>query len=91
MQGFTHNPKSLAVKVTLSDEICRSTCQKQNKPDLHGLLSNRLIKMSLKTLPLLFINLGGEMVYILDQRLRAQNIPDEKAKKGVVFRQYFSV
>ncbi|KAL3882260.1 hypothetical protein ACJMK2_028622 [Sinanodonta woodiana] len=37
--------------------------------------------MSLKTLPLLFINLGGEMVYILDQRLRAQNIPDEKAKK----------
>lgn len=37
--------------------------------------------MSQKTLPLLFINLGGEMVYILDQRLRAQNIPDEKAKK----------
>ena len=24
------------------------------------------------------------MVYILDQRLRAQNIPDEKAKKGEV-------
>lgn len=37
--------------------------------------------MSLKTLPILFLNLGGEMVYILDQRLRAQNIPDEKAKK----------
>lgn len=37
--------------------------------------------MSLKTLPLLFINLGGEMMYILDQRLRAQNIPEEKAKK----------
>ncbi|WAR08115.1 OSCP1-like protein, partial [Mya arenaria] len=37
--------------------------------------------MSQKTLPLLFINLGGEMVYILDQRLRAQNIPEEKAKK----------
>ncbi|KAJ8314695.1 hypothetical protein KUTeg_006845 [Tegillarca granosa] len=39
------------------------------------------LKMSFKTLPLLFINLGGEMVYILDQRLRAQNIPDEKSKK----------
>jgi hypothetical protein len=38
--------------------------------------------MSCKTLPLLFINLGGEMIYILDQRLRAQNIADEKAKKG---------
>ena len=37
--------------------------------------------MSCKTLPLLFINLGGEMIYILDQRLRAQNIADEKAKK----------
>lgn len=38
--------------------------------------------MSQQTLPLLFINLGGEMVYILDQRLRAQNVSDEKAKKG---------
>ncbi|XP_074653497.1 protein OSCP1-like [Tubulanus polymorphus] len=37
--------------------------------------------MSLKTLPLLFINLGGEMMYILDQRLRAQNIPGEKATR----------
>ena len=56
----------------------------KNRPDLLGLLSNHFKRMSLKTLPLLFINLGGEMVYILDQRLRAQNIPDEKAKKGVV-------
>ncbi|CAG6014717.1 unnamed protein product [Menidia menidia] len=37
--------------------------------------------MSARTLPLLFINLGGEMLYILDQRLRAQNIPADKAKK----------
>ncbi|KAL8619017.1 hypothetical protein ACOMHN_020715 [Nucella lapillus] len=37
--------------------------------------------MSLKTLPLLFINLGGEMMYILDQRLRAQSIAQEKAQK----------
>lgn len=37
--------------------------------------------MSLKTLPILFLNLGGEMVYILDQRLRAQNIPAEKGRK----------
>lgn len=37
--------------------------------------------MSSRTLPLLFINLGGEMLYILDQRLRAQNIPPDKAKK----------
>ena len=40
--------------------------------------------MSLRTLPILFLNLGGEMLYILDQRLRAQSIPDEKARKGKV-------
>ncbi|XP_029928584.1 protein OSCP1 isoform X1 [Myripristis murdjan] len=40
--------------------------------------------MSSRTLPLLFINLGGEMLYILDQRLRAQNIPADKAKKDPV-------
>ncbi|XP_051574786.1 protein OSCP1-like isoform X3 [Myxocyprinus asiaticus] len=41
-------------------------------------------RMSTRTLPLLFINLGGEMLYILDQRLRAQNIPADKAKKAPV-------
>ena len=39
--------------------------------------------MSLKTLPVLFLNLGGEMMYILDQRLNAQKISSEKAKKGI--------
>ncbi len=38
--------------------------------------------MSLRTLPILFLNLGGEMLYILDQRLRAQNVLPEKASKG---------
>ncbi|KAI3386125.1 hypothetical protein SNEBB_011329 [Seison nebaliae] len=37
--------------------------------------------MSLKTLPFLLINLGGEMVYILDQRLRDQEITSEKKRK----------
>uniref|UniRef100_F7EN43 Organic solute carrier partner 1 n=1 Tax=Callithrix jacchus TaxID=9483 RepID=F7EN43_CALJA len=37
--------------------------------------------MSMRTLPLLFLNLGGEMLYILDQRLRAQHIPGDKARK----------
>ncbi|CAM9748051.1 unnamed protein product, partial [Heterosigma akashiwo] len=32
-------------------------------------------------MPLLVINMGGEMVYILQQRLNAQNVPDEKASK----------
>lgn len=38
-------------------------------------------KMSLKSIPLLYLNLGGEMLYILDQRLRAQNIPQDKSKR----------
>lgn len=37
--------------------------------------------MSLKSIPLLYLNLGGEMLYILDQRLRAQNIPQDKSKR----------
>jgi len=37
---------------------------------------------SLYTLPMLFFNLGGEMLYVLDQRLKAQNILEDKANKG---------
>jgi hypothetical protein len=38
--------------------------------------------MSEKALPLIFINLGGEMLYVLDQRLSAQKIQTEKARKS---------
>ncbi|KAF4100749.1 protein OSCP1a [Onychostoma macrolepis] len=38
--------------------------------------------MSQRTLPLLIINLGGEMIYILDQRLRAQDEHDDKTQRG---------
>jgi len=34
------------------------------------------------TLPILLINLNGEMLYILEQRLRAQTIAPAKIKKG---------
>ncbi|KAI2653121.1 Protein OSCP1 [Labeo rohita] len=37
--------------------------------------------MSQRTLPLLIINLGGEMIYILDQRLRAQDENDDKTQR----------
>ena len=39
--------------------------------------------MSLCTLPILFFNLGGEMLYILDQRLRAQKVVKTKSVKGM--------
>eukprot|EP00743_Colponemidia_sp_Colp-15_P001693 GILK01001849.1.p1 GENE.GILK01001849.1~~GILK01001849.1.p1 ORF type:complete len:405 (-),score=65.54 GILK01001849.1:127-1290(-) len=35
----------------------------------------------LAAMPMLIINMGGEMVYILEQRLRAQNIPSDKSHK----------
>jgi hypothetical protein len=38
---------------------------------------------SLLAMPSLVVNLGGEMMYILQQRLQAQSIPPEKSKKGV--------
>lgn len=44
--------------------------------------------MSLYTLPFLYLNLGGEMVYILQQRLKAQKINEQKQKKGVIIDQF---
>jgi hypothetical protein len=38
---------------------------------------------SLMTMPMLVINMGAEMIYVLDQRLRAQNIPRDKSSKGM--------
>jgi len=37
--------------------------------------------MSLLSMPFLVTNLGGEMIFILEQRLHAQNIPKEKSNK----------
>ncbi|KAK8389925.1 hypothetical protein O3P69_012851 [Scylla paramamosain] len=37
--------------------------------------------MSLRALPLQFLNLGGEMMYVIDQRLKAQEIPENQATK----------
>jgi hypothetical protein len=36
--------------------------------------------MSDKALALIFLNLGGEMLYVLDQRLYAQKIQVDKGK-----------
>lgn len=37
----------------------------------------------LMTMPVLIVNMGGEMVYILEQRLQAQKIPELKGQKVV--------
>lgn len=37
---------------------------------------------ALLAMPMLVMNMGGEMVYILEQRLHAQSIPVEKSRKG---------
>ena len=39
---------------------------------------------ALLTMPLVVINMGTEMVYILAQRLEAQSIPSDKARRGVL-------
>ena len=36
--------------------------------------------MANRILPLLYLNLGGEMMYILEQRLVAQNLGDKSSK-----------
>lgn len=35
----------------------------------------------LMTMPILVLNMGGEMIYILEQRLQAQKVPSDKCKK----------
>ncbi|KRY76833.1 Protein OSCP1, partial [Trichinella pseudospiralis] len=37
--------------------------------------------MSLKALPILIFNMGGEMCYILEQRLKAQKVKKERARR----------
>ncbi|KDO16827.1 hypothetical protein SPRG_17689 [Saprolegnia parasitica CBS 223.65] len=39
---------------------------------------------ALLAMPMLLINMGGEMIYVLDQRLKAQNIPEDKSTKVLV-------
>lgn len=41
---------------------------------------------SLMTMPMLIVNMGAEMIYVLDQRLKAQNIPRDKSSKGMTDR-----
>eukprot|EP01038_Epipyxis_sp_PR26KG_P012081 gene12081-16167_t len=36
---------------------------------------------SLLAMPIIVLNMGGEMIYILHQRLQAQNVPEEKSRK----------
>merc|ERR1719271_495838 len=43
-----------------------------------GQLSGQLM-----TMPILIVNMGGEMVYILEQRLQAQKIPEAKGQKVI--------
>lgn len=40
--------------------------------------------MAHRALPLLYVNMGGEMLYILSQRLKAQRIDTDKAHRGTL-------
>jgi hypothetical protein len=42
-----------------------------------------LLKMvnSFLVMPIIVLNMGGEMIYILNQRLQAQAVADDKSKK----------
>ena len=59
--------------------------QSHHKFLLFGHQPEFVSRMSLLAMPFLIINFGGEMIYILEQRLHAQNIPKDKSNKGSVF------
>lgn len=39
----------------------------------------------LQVFPILYLNLGGELMYIIEQRLQAQEITADKTAKGMGF------
>ena len=39
----------------------------------------------LLALPIVIVNMGGEMMYILNQRIEAQKIAPEKASRGIKY------
>jgi hypothetical protein len=41
-------------------------------------------KMSLIAMPILVANFGGEMLYIIQQRLEAQNVAPQKSMRGIL-------
>ncbi len=41
--------------------------------------------MAFYAMPILITNMGGEMIYILEQRLQAQAIGNDKGKKGTPY------
>ncbi|RHX99194.1 hypothetical protein DYB36_013934, partial [Aphanomyces astaci] len=43
---------------------------------------SKMTSGAMLTMPMLLINMGGEMLYVLDQRLKAQNISGDKSVKG---------
>ena len=61
------NVINLKRKATIRSDVCKWT---------------PCLRMALKILPILYLNLGGEMMYIIDQRLIAQKVPSDKSSKG---------
>ena len=39
----------------------------------------------LNALPFVILNLGAEMMYIVDQRLKAQHIPEDRSCRGIYY------
>ena len=46
------------------------------------LLRQKKMGYILQAFPILYLNLGGELLYIIEQRLQAQEISAEKSVKG---------
>jgi len=42
-----------------------------------------------RVMPLLVFNMGGEMLYILEQRLKAQEVAIDKSRKGELLNNIF--
>ena len=65
---------------SIAPAMCRSPSLPLPSPPLPPLHHTTLDLFFRLAMPMMVINLGGEMMYILQQRLVAQNIPRDKVR-----------
>lgn len=77
----------------LSIDFEKDRITEQQKPlNYHHFFLSNIFLMTqgmLFAMPLIVINMGGEMTYILEQRLRAQKISPDKSTKGIHASNYY--
>lgn len=61
--------------------ILVDTWSRPNRKSKQSLEKRKMVLGCELAMPIIVLNMGGEMIYILHQRLQAQQVPEEKSRK----------